>query len=109
MGYYTDFTVSIAPQSPENMDEDQFESVLSELTILSGYSFDPEGNARSIKWYDYEEDMKIFSTLYPNHIFLVEGDGEESGDVWKHYFKNGKSICIQPTLSWPEVDFSTLD
>ena len=42
------------------------------------------------KWYDWAEDMKEYSKLFPNILFTLNGEGEESGDFWAAYIKNGK-------------------
>jgi hypothetical protein len=42
------------------------------------------------KWYDINEDMKKYSNQFPDVLFTINGEGEESGDIWCTYFKNGK-------------------
>jgi hypothetical protein len=44
----------------------------------------------SIKWYGFEKDVKEFSKHYPDQLFEWHGKGEEQGDVWRAYVKNGK-------------------
>lgn len=40
--------------------------------------------------YDWEGELKELSQEFPDCVFELDGDGEESGDVWRAYFKNGK-------------------
>lgn len=48
----------------------------------------------STKWYEHEADMLAISKRFPKDLFHLYGDGEESGDMWHKYFKNGKmQIC----------------
>lgn len=44
----------------------------------------------SCKWYDHEEDMRRLSLKFPDVVFTLNGEGEEAGDVWVKYFRNGK-------------------
>lgn len=41
-------------------------------------------------WYNHEEEMKKLSVKFPNILFTLYGEGEEAGDIWYKYFKNGK-------------------
>ena len=51
------------------------------------------------KWYEYVEDMKEFSTKYPETIFRLMTDGEGYFEVMVHFFKNGKhySVYLDPS------------
>ena len=94
MGYYTNYTITADKVLP-----DDFEYQFTEITDYYFYDGKLEG-----KWYDCEDDMINISKLYPNILFTVEGEGEESGDIWRQYFKNGKNHRIEPEIVWPEFD-----
>ena len=82
MGYYTRYSIKHDEINPAVTD------VIDEALekIWDGYSpFDEE-----CKWYEHEDDMKEFSKRFPNVLFTLSGEGEEAGDIWKKYFKNGK-------------------
>jgi len=98
MGYITEFEVTSEYGFPEG-----FEEKFLEVTQYDFYD-----GMFERKWYDYQENMITLSKLYPDTLFEVDGDGEESGDVWKHYFKNGKDKKIQPEMRWPKFDESSL-
>ncbi len=34
--------------------------------------------------------MIRLSKQYPDYVFQLDGDGEESDDFWRTYYKNGK-------------------
>jgi hypothetical protein len=90
MGYCTRYELEV------------FEGELSISEILSkeseegtfdglDYAIDTNGEyEQECKWYEHEADMHFLSLRYPEITFLLSGEGEESGDVWKKYFKNGK-------------------
>jgi len=94
MGYYTNYTITADKVLPDDFEE-KFEEV-------TDYGF--EYGSFECKWYDYEVDMKEISKSYPNILFTVEGEGEESGDSWKHYFKNGEDYRTEPEIIWPKFN-----
>lgn len=49
-----------------------------------------DGDSESMKWYEWEDDMRFFSKKFPTVLFTLNGEGEENDDMWKAYFKNGK-------------------
>jgi len=57
-----------------------------------------------MKWYDHETDMIKYSLSKPDVLFVLDGDGEDSGDIWRKYFKNGK---MQPALA--KIVFDNFD
>jgi hypothetical protein len=92
MGYYTDFTLSAEGKGPV---WDKLMRAKDKLVFSSGnYDFVlgewlDRNYSQNIKWYEYEEDMKQLSKEWPNVLFILEGDGEETGDLWKAWFRNG--------------------
>ena len=104
MGYYTDFTVSI-----DTEDKAVIEKFFDDLTVQSDYDFSGRSNVRSIgeaKWYTEETDIKLMSIRYPNLLITVDGDGEESGDVWRSKALNGVYRRTRATMLIPEIDMS---
>jgi hypothetical protein len=64
------------------------------------------GDSReACKWYDYEKDMIAFSKMFPKVTFILTGEGEESGDLWKAKFKNGRVSTVKAILTYPDFDF----
>ena len=49
-----------------------------------------------------------FSVDYPEHLFILEGEGEDSGDIWKQYIKNGKSQRCEAKITFDEFDENKL-
>ena len=92
MGYSTDF--DITDNSPE---------VQEEIEKVSGYDY-----FQDIKWYDWETDVKAVSLKFPDEVIKIYGEGEESGDIWKAYIKDGKSFITQATLTFEDFDESKL-
>jgi len=98
MGYYTNFTFTTP------LTEDQ----LNKLSSISGYTHECDGDLFKAKWYEYKEHMIELSRIYPNKLFQIDGDGEDDGDIWRHYFKNGKSLLQKPKIVFEEFKESEL-
>ncbi len=100
MGYYTRHELTIIDGEDFNID---YEKEIGEQIDYED-PFDDE-----IKWYDCEDDMKSFSKKYPNTTFLIDGEGEESGDVWKAYFKDGKMFKTKAVFTFEEFSIDKLE
>lgn len=99
MGYYTRFELEVKEKIDYDVD---YKKEISEITDY-GSCFDDE-----IKWYNYEKDMKKYSKQYPDTLFVLIGEGEEYGDIWKTYFKNGKMQKCNAQITYDEYDESKL-
>ncbi|UMO76292.1 hypothetical protein SEA_TOMAS_107 [Streptomyces phage Tomas] len=92
MGYYTDFSLTAEGSGPvyEKMMAERHKITFShsnyDFTLGTWLDRDYSDN---LKWYEHEEDMKTLSSEWPNVLFILEGDGEEAGDMWKAWFRNG--------------------
>lgn len=99
MGYTTFYELEALPNLPDN-----FPTMFEEITT---YNF---GNLSNdcIKWYDHDEDMCKLSAMYPNHMFILTGDGEDSDDYWQaHYYRGNMSTSIAERVL-PPVDWQAL-
>jgi len=57
-----------------------------------------------IGWFTWREDLQEFSKKHPDDLFILEGDGEDTSDLWKCYFKNGKSQKAWAKITYDEFD-----
>ena len=60
------------------------------------------------KWHNHDSDMAFFSEKYPESLFILKGEGEESGDIWIKYFLNGKMQRAEAKITFEEFDESKL-
>lgn len=105
MGYYTDYEVTVTGPS-EALKEFEEAADAGETTLDDvEYSYMLKGMEFNAKWYHYDRDMLSVSKRFPELLFVIEANGEESGDIWRAYFRNGKQKRIEPEMNWPEVDF----
>lgn len=86
MGYNTSHRVSITDAEGNDVTAQHIGLVAAQ----SGYDEDQLLDGEECKWYDENEDMLALSEQHPNLVFRVDGDGEESGDIWTHWYKAGQ-------------------
>lgn len=110
MGYYSRYSLEVKGEHKDAFDVDfEADKVQCEYGDLStvldydGYSF-----SDSCKWYGWREDMNKISLDYPNTLFVVKREGEESGDIEKGYFRNGNAEYVQAQLVFDEPSESLL-
>lgn len=95
MGYYTVHDID------ENSDE-----VVQALIDVSGYG---DGlKDESVKWYSCFDDMKRVSKMFPDTLIKVRGEGEDAGDIWEAYAKNGKIQVEKAVITTAPFDESKL-
>jgi hypothetical protein len=51
-------------------------------------------------WYELENDLKKFSKEYPNKVFSIDWEWEESADVWKMIVINWEAITVRAELKF---------
>ena len=92
MGYYTHHKLTVIP-------EDARASVEKAAARIVGC----EPFEDTVKWYECHGDMINVSVEIPA-IIIVDGDGEEAGDVWRAVFCNGRKVwewkadCTRPDV-----------
>lgn len=61
------------------------------------------------KWYDHEIEMIESSKNHPDTVFVLDGMGEDSGDVWRKFYFNGRSLVWRPDDKKPELEPIIMD
>lgn len=87
MGYYTTHSLEHDDKRYPNGGPIDHEKGITEISGYQWSVFEDE-----IKWYDHEKDMREYSKKHPKVTFILYGVGEEEGDYWKEYHKNGKMV-----------------
>lgn len=104
MGYRTDFELDTV----EALDEDT-------RLMIDGYL-----NQRNIpvilygqwygKWYQWEQDISVLAQQFPEATFVLYGNGEEDGDIWRAFFKGDQVEVQDGEITYPEApDFVEAD
>lgn len=101
MGYYTSYSLEVL--NVEN--ELEIIDNLRKTSEYADHALDDEGNTEEpCKWYEHEEELIEFSKKYPDALFKLSGEGEEAGDIWQTYFKNGKKQNIKAKVTFEDFD-----
>lgn len=114
MGYYTKFDLDFQGSVEEkdivkalaNINPnyfDMYRTGITEEDICLDMLFEEE-----MKWYDATHDMIQLSEKFPDVIFTLEGHGEEFGDVWREYYKNGACQHCKGTITFEDMDLQLL-
>lgn len=106
MGYYTRYDLKVDSQDEKLWEFLENDETASNYGSLISFV---NGQSDSCKWYDHEEEMKDVSKKFPDVLFTLEGEGEESDDIWKKYFKNGKMQSCYAKITFDEYDESKLE
>jgi len=89
MGYYTYYTLSYYGFPEDEQALCDFEPKESDFNLPPQYmkQLIADNGDNDWKWYDWLEDMRKLAKMFPNILFVLDGDGESSGDVWQFRIK----------------------
>lgn len=57
-----------------------------------------------VKWYCCRIDMKKVSKRFPGKLLQIDGEGEESGDIWRAYYLDGKEHYARAKITFEEFN-----
>lgn len=96
MGYSTNYTLE--HDTPD--DEMDIKEALLKNAYWMDYDIDDlMDHGVTGKWYEHEEEMLGLSYAFPNTIFILHGEGEEQGDVWKKRFINNTVETVRAEVT----------
>jgi hypothetical protein len=114
MGYFTNYNLNYRLEADDSRHiyevEEEIHKAMEEFEPQSGNTRSGwlrdvyNDNTDSTKWYNHEDEMREFSKQFPDVIFELSGEGEESGDLWTKYFKGGKMQKCQAKIVIPPYD-----
>lgn len=110
MGYYTDYKLEVTGFEDAEAAE-FFEFKLLKVTEYSGWdvevhsrTFTVNATLNEAKWYDWEKDLETLSKQFPHVVIVVDGVGEEPGDIWRARVHNGEMKRAVATITFPDLD-----
>ncbi len=103
MGYYTRYSLTVKEGNTDLLEK------FIEENENAAYALDSYGETKQeCKWYSHDEELVRFTKENKDVLFELSGEGEESGDIWKKYFMNGRMQVCKATLTFPDYDYSKL-
>lgn len=119
MGYYTRFDIKIYEliYNKDNIPYKFREVLGGDLGLIQDFFYeeisgtysleDMMNGGESYKWYNQESNMRTVSKKFPDFMFIIKGEGEDSGDIWKTYWVNGE--CQHETAKIVKIVFEPFD
>ena len=122
MGYETCYNLTVAQLRSQNPDgqplffapqlvtvppdvEQAVVAQLREENDEAAYAFDGSGSSLGhVRWYDAKSDLILFSQKYPDYVFVLGGEGDETGDLWLMYIYNGQVQECPATITYRPFD-----
>lgn len=110
MGYYTSYKLTVLNANMDEIDSSVHPEWDEDSLYGDGLSIQSliTNNAEAMKWYNHEDEMRERSKQYPEYVFILDGDGEEAGDVWREFYKDGKTYSWTAEIKRPDFDVSKL-
>ena len=110
MGYQTNFWLTVYDKNKIEIDSaihPEWETdMLYDGTLKVQNLIDR--NTDSMKWYDHKSDMLKLSIQYSKYLFILDGNGEESGDIWREFYWNGLFYRWDADIQRPDFDATQL-
>lgn len=104
MGYYTRFGLEV--------DSEKSIDIIGHFRSIddsASYALNSDGSCRDqTKWYGHGDSLISISKMYPDVLFTLSGEGEESGDLWKKYAMNGLVQKEEAVITYGPFDKSKL-
>ncbi len=94
MGYYTNYELTHTAR------DDQADKITEYIKARGEMEYAIGEFPQECKWYKWKDDMKVMSEQFPNIIFILEGHGEEYGDIWRATIKNGDIQTKKATITF---------
>ncbi len=92
MGYYTLYSVRMLCKV---LPEDDLSRLIAADEAASG-ALDASGDSKGwAKWYEHEAAVCGWSELYPETMFFLHAEGEDSDGIWNKYFWGGRLLHTQ--------------
>ena len=109
MGYYTNYAVTVEEDGDMEVSIAMADKDMRLERLVASYTDYSNPFDEACKWYEWERDMIKMSKDFPKSRFMLEGEGEESGDIWRAWFKAGKSTGkLKAEIKFPVFSESLL-
>lgn len=110
MGYYTAHSLSMTNNQQGDVERIYNYAKVNDMDLAYGFTVcDEQLEATDLmKWYEHEENMREISREFPHILFELHGEGEESGDIWDEYYRDGMMQRCSAEIVIPPFDESKM-
>ena len=106
---YTQFDLRIEGLDPQSaraialeQEISRIEGAFEEIDVETGCS-------GFTTWYDWQSDMSLLSSRFPELTFVLYGENEDDKEPWVAYFKNGRMQFGYAEVVYPTFDQNKLE
>lgn len=103
MGYYTYYKLQYTLPNGSPLPF-EVHSKIGEYIATNSYLHCAINSGEECKWYSYEKDMIAMSEEFTTALFVLDGEGEEAGDIWRAFYLNGQHYEWRAKIRPPEFD-----
>lgn len=108
MGYYSSFEIyAVPPATPTDYSFDE-RDFREKFHAITDYELNSDFTITHVKWYSHNEHMIMLSKFWPDHIFEVYRIGEDEGDMYKNYYRDGLVQSERAEIQFLPFDESKL-
>jgi len=119
MGYYTDYDLGAYYYKKDpccsqvitgNLHGDLLKAVRDEIEQMNVFEDNYNGTRWYVnaKWYEYDSDMCLLSSKFPDVMFELSGNGEDTEDMWIAYFYQGKMQHCPAIITYDDMDLKKM-
>ena len=116
MGYYTQHYIKAIDLNPGHgsptLDETFFNSLEFDETSANDEYWEPAHSDKKgmfwfgrdeCSWYEHVSELKTASAKHRGIVFILDGEGQEAGDIWREFYLNGELVHQwSPDIKPPE-------
>lgn len=105
MSYYSNFKVSTIGEAELSTEDllNIFNEHIAPEFVISNEQKDKIETQEDIQFREWEFFMKQLSSRYSQSLFLIEGHGEERGDIWRAFVRKGEIFYQKTIITYPNV------
>ena len=99
MANQTEYKLTILPALNESSNESLLSEELYNSSIRAWLYWDIN---KWLVWTSHQQDMIALSKKYPDYLFILDGEGDAKFDIWRSFYKSGKSYTWKLEYNPPE-------
>lgn len=100
MGYDTQYQIEVTGTGAKDCSDNICWELSGGDISLENFNLD-FWLADKMKWYTWQRDLLKISGDFPDARIMVTGEGDDSGDNWRAWFRGGELIGY-----WKQPDFT---